>query len=160
MARLNPLHIEEVIQLINRGPFFEHLSMRVLELGPAHSLVEMEVGRKHLTPFGGLHGGAYASVIDTAAYWSAYADLPEGAGLTTLDLRVDFLAPITSGKIRVRGRCLNKGRTLWLTEATAFDPENHPLAHGVSKLMIRQKKQSIQDAVAFLDSAPLPPKFL
>lgn len=160
MARLNPRHIEAVIALINRGPFFEHLSMRVLELGPAHSLVEMEVGRKHLTPFGGLHGGAYAAVIDTAAYWSAYADLAEGVGLTTLDLRVDFLAPFQAGKIRVQGRCLRKGRTICLTEALAFDSENRQLAHGISKLMVLKKAQSIEDAVAFLGSAPLPPKFL
>jgi acyl-coenzyme A thioesterase PaaI-like protein len=51
-----------------------------MELGVGCSVVVMKIGKKHMNPFEGLHGGIYASAIDTAAYWSAYCDLPEEKG--------------------------------------------------------------------------------
>ncbi|MBW1849343.1 MAG: PaaI family thioesterase, partial [Deltaproteobacteria bacterium] len=77
MALLNPDHVQAVIKAINQGPYFKHLSMPVKEMGIGYSIVELKVGNEHMNPFGGIHGGAYASVIDTAAYWSAYCELDE-----------------------------------------------------------------------------------
>jgi hypothetical protein len=80
----NPAHLKAVISAINTGPFFKHLSIRVTEIGVGYSVVVMKIGKKHMNPFGGLHGGVYASAIDTAAYWSAYCDLPEQNGLVSI----------------------------------------------------------------------------
>jgi hypothetical protein len=46
----------------------------------------------------------YASAIDTAAYWYAYCDLPEKNGLVSIDLKVDFLAPVIHGKVIINGQ--------------------------------------------------------
>ena len=123
-------------------------------------MIEMDIGKSHLNPFGGLHGGAYASAIDTAAYWALYCEMEENVGWTSLDLRVDFLAPATGGKIEVKGRRIKLGKTICLAEATAFDPEERVLAHGLSKMMVLKGAQTIREAVHFLGSAPLPPKFV
>jgi uncharacterized protein (TIGR00369 family) len=161
VRKLNPDHIDAVITLMNRGPFYKHLSMAIRELGLGHSLVELELGIEHLNPFGGLHGGVYASVIDTAAYWAVYGDLDETVGYITLDLRVDFLAPAKTGKIIVKGRRIKIGKTIGLAEATAFDQKGKWLAHGLSKVMVLPGTQSIEDAAQFLGSVPrLPPKFI
>jgi uncharacterized protein (TIGR00369 family) len=71
------------------------------------SEVVMKIRKKHMNPFRGLHGGVYASAIDTAAYWSAYCDLPEENGLVSIDLKVDFLAPVLEKKSLSKGRELN-----------------------------------------------------
>jgi uncharacterized protein (TIGR00369 family) len=160
MKELNPKHVEAVIDLINQGPFFKLLSMQVKHLDQGHSLVEMDVGNEHLNPFGGIHGGAYASVLDTAAYWSVYGDVDEGVGLISLDLKVDFLAPTNVGKILVKGRCIKMGKTICLAEASAFDQQEKCLAHGLSKMMILQGTQSITEATNFMGTAHLPPKFI
>jgi uncharacterized protein (TIGR00369 family) len=160
MRDLNPKHVTAVIALINQGPFFKLLSIQVKDLGQGYSLVEMEVDHQHLNPFGGLHGGGYASVIDTAAYWSIYCELEEEAGLTSLDLKVDFLAPVNIGKMIVHGRRIKMGRTLCLAEATAFDQQEKWLAHGVSKMMVLQGAQTIKEAANFIGTASLPPKFI
>jgi uncharacterized protein (TIGR00369 family) len=160
MRDLNPNHVEAVLELINQGPFFRLLSIQIKDLGPGYSLVEMEVGHQHLNPFGGLHGGAYASVIDTAAYWSIYCELDEEVGLTSIDLKVDFLAPVSAGKMIVQGRRIKMGRTICLAEATAFDEQEKWLAHGLSKMMVLQGPQSMNEAANFLGTASLPPKFI
>lgn len=160
MEALNPTHIKAVIDLINRGPFFKHLSMVVTELGLGYSKVELVINKQHMNPFGGLHGGVYASAIDTAAYWSAYCELPEESGLVSIDIKVDFLAPILGKKVLIEGKRIKSGKTIFLTEASMTDPSGKILAHGISKLMTTQNQQTIIDATKYLNKEKLPPKYL
>lgn len=160
MASLNPDHVQAVIKAINQGPYFKHLSMPVKEMGTGYSIVELKVGNEHLNPFGGIHGGAYASVIDTAAYWAAYCELDEGVGLISIDLKIDYLAPISDGVITTKGRSIKIGKSMCLAEATATDKDGKWLAHGTSKMMVTKGLQAIGDALSFTGSKALPPKFI
>ena len=56
MTSLNPDHVQAVIKAINQGPFLNHLSMPVKEMGVGYSIVELKVGKEHMNPFGGVHG--------------------------------------------------------------------------------------------------------
>ncbi len=160
MSSLNPNHVQAVIEAINQGPFFNHLSMSVKEMGIGYSIVELRAGTEHLNPFGGIHGGAYASVIDTAAYWAAYCELDEKVGLISIDLKIDYLAPISDGVIITKGRSIKIGKSMCLTEATATDRDGKSLAHGTSKMMVTKGLQTIGDAIGFTGSNALPPKFI
>jgi len=160
LPELNPEHLKAVIKAVNAGPFFRHLSIRVTELGVGCSVVAMEIGKKHMNPFGGLHGGVYASAIDTAAYWSGYCELPEENGLVSIDLKVDFLAPVLHENVVIKGQRIKCGKTIYLTEAKMYDGHGKILAHGTSKLLVTLGRQSIQDVVDYVGSSKLPPKFL
>ena len=160
MASLNPDHVQAVIKAINQGPFFNHLSMPVKEMGIGYSIVELKVGKEHMNPFGGIHGGVYASVIDTAAYWAAYCELEKKVGLISIDLKIDYLSPISDGLIITKGRSIKIGKTMCLAEATATNKEGKWLAHGTSKMMVTKGLQTIEDAFKFTGSKALPPKFI
>jgi len=160
MTMLNPLHVQAVIEVINKGPFFRHLSMAVKELGMGYAVVELNISNEHLNPFGGLHGGVYASAIDTAAYWAAYCEVDENAGLVSIDLKVDYLAATNTGKLIIKGRSLKIGRTMCLAEATILDRNDKWLAHGSSKLMVTKDLQAMGDIIDFVGGAHLPPKFI
>ncbi|MHB8828968.1 MAG: PaaI family thioesterase [Syntrophales bacterium] len=160
MPELNPQHVQAVLKIINQSPFFRHLSMVIKDVGVGYSLVELEIGEKHLNPFRGLHGGVYASVIDTAAYWAVYGELAEETGFISVDLKVDYLAPANSGKLTIKGRSIKIGRTMCLAEATVLDQNDRQLAHGVSKLMVVKNLQTIKAAADMADEKFLPPKFL
>jgi acyl-coenzyme A thioesterase PaaI-like protein len=67
--------------------------MPVKDLGKGYSLVELDVGNEHLNSFGELHGGVYASAIDTAAYWGVYCELDEDVGLILLGIKGRVLRP-------------------------------------------------------------------
>ena len=160
MPELNPKHVQTVIDIINRGPYFRHLSMPVKDIGKGYSLVELDIGNEHLNPFGGLHGGVYASAIDTAAYWAAYCEVDEDAGLVSIDLKVDYLAAINTGKLIIKGRSLKIGRTMCFAEATILDRNDKWLAHGSSKLMVTKDLQAIGNIIDFVGGAGFPPKFI
>jgi len=160
MQMINPEHIKALLELINRGPYFELLLMKVCELNTGYSNVEVELQNKHMNPFGAIHGGVYASLIDTAAYWAVYCQIDENVGYTSIDVCVNNLAMITEGKIIVEGKSIKIGKSLCMAEAIAKDSTGRILAHGTSKLMILDGKQSIHHAIEALGYESLPPKFL
>lgn len=160
MPTLNPQHLKAVIRIINEGPFFRHISMKVTELGVGYAEVIADISKKHMNPFGGLHGGVYSSLIDTAAYWSAYGDLPEEHGLVSIDLKVDFLGPVLDQTVVVKGKRIKAGKTIYLTEAQMLDEKGKLVAHGTSKLMVLNHMQTIKDVVDYVSSERLPAKFI
>jgi uncharacterized protein (TIGR00369 family) len=160
MVSLNQNHVRAVINAINESPYFKHLSMTVKEMGIGYSIVELPVGNEHLNPFGGIHGGAYASIIDTAAYWATYCELDDKVGLISIDLKIDYLSPIRDGIIITKGRSIKIGKSMCLAEATAMDKDGKWLAHGTSKMLVTKGLQTIEDALRFTGTKGLSPKFI
>ena len=160
MRKLNPEHIEAVLEVINRGPYFQLLSMKVEELSLGYSKVVVDLESKHLNPFGGVHGGVYTSLIDTAAYWAVYCDMEENAGFITLDVQVDMLSAVQEGWLVVEGSRMKAGQSVCKSAATITDVKGKLIAHGTSKLMVIPGMQTINQAVMALGYPSLPPKFI
>ena len=134
--RLNPRYTEAISTLVNRSPYFSLISMEIKELQWGTSILEVELEEKHLQPFGYVHGGAIASVIDAATFWAVFPQVKDGMGLTTVEIKVNYLAPVQKGKVVAKGRCIKMGRTLALGEAYINSAEGNLLAHGTATMMI------------------------
>jgi uncharacterized protein (TIGR00369 family) len=134
--RLNPKYKEAISNIVNRSPYFSLLSMKIKELEWGTSVLEVELGEKHLQPFGYVHGGAIASVMDAATFWAVFPQVKDGMGLTTVEIKVNFLAPVREGRLVVKGRCIKIGKTLALGDATIYDGNGNLLAHGTATMMI------------------------
>jgi len=160
LKTLNPDHIKAVLDLINKGPYFRLLSMKVCTMGRGFARVEMDIANKHLNPFGGMHGGVYSSLIDTAAYWAVYCDIEEKDGLISLDVKVDNLAPVKEGHLVVEGKRIKVGKSICIAEAVVIDSEGKYLAHGTSKQIVMPRLQTMAQAVSAMGYEPLPPKFI
>jgi uncharacterized protein (TIGR00369 family) len=153
MKKPNPEYIRRVSELVNRCPYFTLLSMKIVDVGIGFSLLEIDLEKKHLQPFGLVHGGVFASIIDAAAFWSIFYNIEDpNAGATTVDLKLNYLAPAVSGKLVARGAQIKLGKTLGYAEARVTDGEGRLLAHGTSTLMILPNNSLVLDR-------PLPPKF-
>lgn len=161
IRRPNPDHLRCVMDMINSSPYYSLLGMRMVELDNGYARMEMDVDRqRHMNPFGSVHGGAYASMIDCATYWAAYSDQDENAGFTTLDIAVTNLSMCRGGKLTVNARAIKEGRSVCLCEARITDESGKIVSYGTSKLLILQGRQSISDAMRSLGYTELPPKFL
>jgi uncharacterized protein (TIGR00369 family) len=134
--RLNPKYKEALSTLINRSPYFSLLSMEIKELEWGTCILEVELEEKHLQPFGNVHGGLIASVIDASAFWAVFPQVKDGMGLTTVEMKVNYLAPAQKGKLVAKGRCIKIGKTLALGEAYINSAEGNLLAHGTATMMV------------------------
>lgn len=95
-------------------------------------------GEEHYNPIGSVHGGVYATLLDSAAGCAVQSTLPEGMGYTSLDLTVKFLRPVTveTGRVRAVGSVVSSGRRTALAEATLLDEADRLLAHATSSCML------------------------
>ncbi|MGN0301866.1 MAG: PaaI family thioesterase [Anaerotardibacter sp.] len=161
MPKLNPEHIKETLELINQGPYFRHLNMDIVALDMGYCRVEVEVQNHHLNAFGGIHGGAYASILDTCAYWALYSEMPEDAGFITLDLQTNNLRACSSGKLICEGSVIKRGGSICLCESKIHNEEGKLMAQCTSKMFVSPTLQPIAAAIDALDpTRKLPPKFL
>lgn len=162
MSRLiNPKHTQALMDLLNHAPYFSLLGMEFQAMEPGYCRLLLPLSYpRHGNAFGSIHGGVYSSLIDTVAYWAAYCQMEEDQGYTSLDLSVTNLGMVQSGQLVAEGRVLRAGRSICLAEATIKAETGKLLAHGTSKLMLLEGKQSLQTLLAAEGAPPLPPKFL
>jgi uncharacterized protein (TIGR00369 family) len=154
MRKMNPEYVEAVRANVNQCPYFKLLSMKLMDFDIGRSVLEISIeAQKHLQPFGMVHGGAFASIIDAATFWAIFGEVDEGTGMTSVDLKLNYLAPAQNGKLVAKGRKIKLGKTLGLAEAKVTDERGRVLAHGTSTLMV-------MPYLAWLNSGVLPPKFV
>jgi uncharacterized protein (TIGR00369 family) len=136
MRTLNPDYVKAVTTIANNSPYFRHLGMMITDLGVGEALVEIEAREAHRQMYGQVHGGVIASLVDTAIFWCFFWELDEAAGITTVDLKVNYLAPVADGKLLARGKRIRLGRTLGFGETEVFNGEGKLVAHGTSSVLV------------------------
>ena len=136
MKTINPEYVEQIARAVNACNYFQLLSMRLEDLSWGESTLAIATHEKHLQPYGIVHGGVCASIIDAACFWAVFTQAPEAAGLTTVDLKLNYLAPVVSSDLTARGQCVKLGRTMGLGTATVYSADGGIVAHGASTVMV------------------------
>jgi uncharacterized protein (TIGR00369 family) len=88
-----------------------------------------------------VHGGWTAAILDTAMALSNLTLLAADQTFTTLDIRVNYLRPVTleTGEVFAIGSVLQSGRRVAYCEARLEDGEGKLLAHGTGSLLVSPK---------------------
>jgi len=133
--KFNPAFVAAVQQSVRTAPYPELIGMVIGALEFDSCRIDLDLGERHLQPFGIVHGGVIATLIDTATFWAGFMRLPEDAGLVNVDLKLNYLKAVASGHLRAEGRCLRAGRQISYAEASVFDAAGELVAHGSSTLM-------------------------
>jgi uncharacterized protein (TIGR00369 family) len=113
-------------------------------------LSEVEVGRVvfegtpeeyHYNPLGVVHGGMAATLLDSALGCCVNSCLEAGDFYTTLELKVNYLRPITlgTGRVRAIATVVHVGRTTALVEGKVLDDTDKIYAYASSTCLIRRK---------------------
>jgi len=104
-----------------RLPFADLLGIRVTEATPDRVVAEMEVRPELCTSPAVLHGGAVMAFADTLGALGTIANLPEGAGTTTIESKTNFLASAPVGTTVIgTATPVHRGRRtqVWQTRIT------------------------------------------
>lgn len=131
----NPAYLQAIREHVRTAPYPHLIGMTIDALELDRCRIGLELGERHLQPFGIVHGGVLATLIDTATFWAGFLRLPEDAGLVNVDLKLNYLKAVVRGKLHADGRCLRAGRQISYTEAGVYDESGELVAHGTSTLM-------------------------
>jgi 1,4-dihydroxy-2-naphthoyl-CoA hydrolase len=117
------------------GAAVETMGLEVDELSATRVVGHMQLGAAHHTPWGIVHGGVYATAIESAASLGASAAVA-GQGMVAVGLTntTHFLRPLTAGPVTVTAVALNQGRTQQLWQVDITDGEGRLVAHGELRL--------------------------
>jgi len=151
--KINSEWVREIQEVVNPCPYFELQKMVLIDLTWGTSRLEIELEKRHLQPFGVVHGGVFSSLIDAAGFWAVYSQANEGVGMTTVELKLNYLAPAVSGRLIGLGCCIKLGRNLGLGDARIENEDGRLLAHGTTTVMV-QTGMNLSDTVRDI------PKFL
>ncbi len=123
-------------------PVAELLGMRIVLVEPSRAVFELDPAEFLYSPLGTVHGGILTTVLDSAMGCSLHTTLPAGISYTTLELKVNFVRPVTeaTGPIRADARLVHRGGTVATAEARLLDRSDVLYAHATSTLLVLQPK--------------------
>ncbi len=110
--------IENALQKV---PFARLIGIELEEVVVGAATMGFEVRAELKQNHGVIHGGAVASLIDTAAAFAVISVLPPDEQATTVDLTISYLKPLTKGRARCTARVLRAGRRLIVVSAELSD---------------------------------------
>jgi len=105
---------EIIRQFLPTSPFVNHLGIQLVDMQPDMAMLRLPFVNSLITIGTTIHGGAIASLIDTAAMVAAWSDdsVPDNMRGSTVSLTVTYLAPAEQEDIRAMARVLQRGRNL------------------------------------------------
>ena len=69
---------------------------------------------------GFLHAGMVATALDSACGYAGFTLMPAGAGVLTIEFKINLLAPARGQRFRMVGQVVKPGRTITVTEGRAY----------------------------------------
>lgn len=148
----NPAYIKAVQDIVRDAPYLALIGLRLAALDFDRCRIELTLRNDHMQPFGIVHGGVLATLIDTATFWAAFMRLPQDAGLVNVDLKLNYLKAVVDGHLRAEGECLRAGRQISYTIASVYNDDGELVAHGTSTMMALPGKGLRIDIPKFLDA--------
>jgi uncharacterized protein (TIGR00369 family) len=119
-------------------PFSELLGFHLVEAGEGRAAFEGVPEFRHYNPIGTVHGGFAATLLDSALGCAIFSTLRKGDTWTTLELKLNFVRPMTkdTGPVRAEGRVIHRGRTVATSEGDLKDRAGKLYVHASTTCMI------------------------
>jgi len=123
-------------------PIGDHVGFRMAEVSKGRIVFTGEPRENVLNLIGTVHGGYAATILDSALALSVLSSLDADSNFTTLEIKVNYVRPITPGmSVRAEGNVVHAGRRVATSEARLTDSEGRLLAHGTTTCLILPRKQ-------------------
>lgn len=136
---LNGEQLDRLARYFNEEvTFSKHIGAKVADVEPGRADIYVDVEDVHLNGAGSLHGGVYASLIDTAMGLSVLALV--GVRAATIQMDVHFLGAVSKGRITCRSEVVHRTRRTATAEAKVRDAEGNLVAMGSGTFRVFEKK--------------------
>lgn len=120
------------------APIARTLDFSLIRVGPGVALFQGKPGPTHFNPMGGVHGGWFATLLDSALGCAVHTMMPAGRGYTTAELSVNYVRGLSPrvGRVRAEGTVIHCGRQLATAEARLFGPDGTLFAHATTTCLV------------------------
>ena len=120
------------------APIARTLDFSLIGVAPGVALFQGKPGPAHFNPMGGVHGGWFATLLDSALGCAVHTMMPAGRGYTTAELSVNYVRGLSPkvGRVRAEGKVIHCGKQLATAEARLFGPDGTLFAHATTTCLV------------------------
>ena len=120
------------------APMAKTLDFSLIRVEPGIALFQGTPGPAHFNPMGGVHGGWFATMLDSALGCAVHTLMPAGRGYTTAELSVNYVRSLSPkvGRVRAEGKVIHCGKQLATAEARLFGPDGTLFAHATTTCLV------------------------
>jgi uncharacterized protein (TIGR00369 family) len=108
---------------IAENPFIASMGIQVPELGLGYARFVMPFQPGMANSIGLLQGGMISALADEAVAYALWSLVPEGELISTVELKINFLAPVRQGPVEAVARIAKRGKTISLGEVEVWENE-------------------------------------
>jgi len=119
------------------GPFAGLLGIRRRRMAAGEACFELTVRPEHMNPYGVLHGGLVYALVDYAMGAALVSRLQPGERCATLEVKIQYLAPVSGGEVRAEARVVDRTRRIGVFEAPAYAGGDRPVALATGTFYIK-----------------------
>lgn len=130
--------------LINRGensPFYQLLNMKIEEVRQNYARLSIKIDRKHIQFLKTVHGGVIASLADSAAAWAIYGSDDLVGVPVTVEMKINFLKPVKSGRLVAEARNVHEGSTIFVSDVEVKNGEGDLVAKSLVTYYLLKKRK-------------------
>lgn len=125
------------------NPYLDYFEITLEEVREGYARFRMPVHREYIQGAGFLQGGLIVALADEAIAHAAMTVLEPASGITTIELKCNFLAPVTKGELVAEASIFKKGRTLIIGDCLVKDENDRDVLRCTATfLMFPDKKDS------------------
>jgi uncharacterized protein (TIGR00369 family) len=125
----NETAFDQIKNAMNTSPYYQHLGIKLIEFSERGSEMTMDIMESHKSVYGRAHGGAIASLADSACSLALVTVIKENESIATQSLNVNYILPVEEGILKARGWVVHRGRHTAILEADIFDNAGRKIAH-------------------------------
>jgi 1,4-dihydroxy-2-naphthoyl-CoA hydrolase len=144
-----PPGIEDVATELNasRDGWNSAMGVRFVRATADEVVVEWEIAAQHRQPYGIVHGGVHAGVIETiASVGAALHAMPRGQAVVGLENHTSFIHAVREGVLRATARPLTRGRRTQVWEGEVRDAAGRIVATGRVRLLCLEPDSDLAGA--------------
>lgn len=130
--RLDDIRVARIHEAFASVPYAKFLGLELGEMKPGEAILHLEVRDELKQNQGVVHGGAVASLIDTASAFAVVTQLEPHERVTTTDLTIHYLRPVTAGRLSATARTVRAGRRLFVLSVEVIDDRQRMVATAVT----------------------------
>ncbi len=125
----------------NPSGFAEEIGTQWIDFDPDNASAKIEVERRHLQPYGIVHGGVYSTLAESICSAATYSAVRED-GMVAMAQSNDttFLLPISEGTINATAKTRHRGRTTWIWDVEIVDDDGRVCALSRMTIAVRPRR--------------------
>jgi acyl-CoA thioesterase len=109
-------------------------------MASGHATFEVTARAEHMNPHGVVHGGVVYTLVDFAMGGALTSLLEAGERCATLEVKINYLAPVQAGEIRAEASVVSRSRRVGVLEARVYGDGQRLVALATGSFYIQARR--------------------